>query len=270
MFMVGSFAGVGLGLAPRDALAPLRNARFVALTLTVSWVVSPAIAYLVLHLIAIEPPYATGLLLLALAPCAPFAPAMVQTARGDPAYLAAFTVLSAAVTVVVMPLAVPVLVQGLSADPITIARPLLLFVLLPLLAGTIVKSIHGRAAERLRSPVALLTNIVGGALMVALVVVFGRAVYDAIGSYAILTQIVFLVALGLAAHVLGGGLSDRQRSVVTIGVCTRNLGAALAPLTAVDGDPRAIVMIAIGAPVTIAVSAIVARWLGRRAVSAGR
>jgi BASS family bile acid:Na+ symporter len=268
VFMVGSFAGMGLGLAPRDALVPLRHARFVALTLTVSWVVCPALAYLVLQVIPIERPYATGLLLLALAPCAPFAPKMVQTARGDPAYLAAFTVLSAIVTVVVMPVAVPILVPGLAADPLTIARPLILFVLVPLLVGTIVKGIYGRAAERLRSPVAVLTNVIGGVLMVAIAILFGRAVYDAIGSNAIVTQVVFLVAVALAAHVLGVGLSDEQRSVLTIGVCTRNLGAALAPLAAVDGDPRAIVMIAIGAPVTVAVSALVARWLGRRAASA--
>jgi BASS family bile acid:Na+ symporter len=268
--MVGSFAGVGLGLAPRDVLAPLRHARFVALTLTVSWVVCPAIAYLVLQLIPIETPYATGLLLLALAPCAPFAPRMVQTARGDPAYLAAFTMLSAAVTVVVMPMAVPVMVQGLAADPLTVARPLVLFVLLPLLVGTIVRSLYERAAEWLRSRVALLTNVLGAVLMVAIVVIFGRAVYDAIGSYAIVTQVVFLAAVAVAAHVLGVGLSNEQSSVLTIGVCTRNLGAALAPLTAVDSDPRAIVMIAIGAPVTIVVSALVARWLGRRVVSPGR
>jgi BASS family bile acid:Na+ symporter len=158
--------------------------------------------------------------------------------------------------------------HGLSADPLTIARPLVLFVVLPLLAGTIIRGIHAPAAERLRPIVAVLTNVVGGVLLVVIAVQFGPAVYDAIGSYAIFTQLVFLAGVAVAAHVLGAGLRDEQRSVVTIGLCTRNLGAALAPLTAVDADPRAIVMIAIGAPVTIAVSALVARWLGRRAAAA--
>jgi BASS family bile acid:Na+ symporter len=91
---------------------------------------------------------------------------------------------------------------------------------------------------------------------------------DAIGSYAIAAQVVFVAGITVAAHLSGAGLADRQRSVLTIGVCTRNLGAALAPLSAVDADPGSLVMIAIAAPVTLVMSSLAARWLTPRRRSA--
>jgi predicted Na+-dependent transporter len=264
LFMVGSLAGLGLALAPRDALVPLRHGRFVVLALVVPWVIYPAIACLVLWLIPLEQPYATGLLLLALAPCAPFAPAMVQNARGDPAYMAAFVVLSALATVAIMPAAAPLILPGLSGNMLAIARPLVVFVLLPLACGVVVKAVRPRVAERALPGVATATNIAGAVVLVLIVVLYGRGVIDAIGSHAILAQVVFLAVATCAADVCGASLADEQRSVLTIGSCTRNLGAALAPLTAVDRDPRAMVMIVICAPVTIVLSGLVARALNRR------
>lgn len=269
LFMVGSLAGVGLGVAPRAVLAPLRHARFVMLTLFVSWIVCPAIAALLLLAIPLERPYATGLLLLALSPCAPFAPAMARTARGDAAYMAAVVVLSAVSTVVMMPVAVPLLIEGLSADPLVIARPLALFVLLPLVIGASINGARPLFAHRLRPVVETVSNVAGVVLLLLVAVLFGRGVVNAVGSYAIATQVVYLSAVTIAAHVLGSGLPDEQRNVVTIGLSTRNLGAALAPLAAIDRDPGAVVMIVIGGPVTIALSALAARWLRSHSRTAG-
>ena len=79
VFVVSSLAEAGLGVAPRAVLAPLRHARFVFLTLIIGWLVCPAIAYLVIQVLPLATPYATGLVLLALAPGAPFAPAMARS-----------------------------------------------------------------------------------------------------------------------------------------------------------------------------------------------
>jgi bile acid:Na+ symporter, BASS family len=51
--------------------------------------------------------------------------------------------------------------------------------------------------------------------------------------------------------------------VLTLGMCSRNLGAALAPVMAIEPDPRAMVMLAIAIPVTVGISALTARWLLR-------
>jgi BASS family bile acid:Na+ symporter len=264
IFTAGSLAGVGLALAPRDMIVPLLNRRFIALALIVNWVVAPALALLLIEVVPLAPPYATGLLLLALVPCAPFAPAMVRIAHGSAAYTAALLAVSALGTVLVLPIAVPLLIDGLSVEPAAIIRPLVLLLLLPVLLGSALRAIRPDTAERLRLPVARMTNIAGAVLFAILVVAEGRSMLDAIGSYAIAAQLAFLVLLGITAHAAGAGLAEEQRSVLTIGSCTRNLGAALAPLAAIAADRRTIVMIVISAPATLVVSAAAARWIAGR------
>ena len=144
VFMISSLAGVGLGVAPRDVLPPLTNGRFVLLMLASGWLVGPAVALVLLRMIPIDRPYATALLLLALAPGAPFAPAMMRIARGDPAYVAAFMVVSAAVTVIVLPLGVPLLIPGATANAWDIARPLALLVVAPMVSGSAIRGLWPR------------------------------------------------------------------------------------------------------------------------------
>jgi BASS family bile acid:Na+ symporter len=264
-FMIASLGGVGLSVAPRDVLAPLTHGRFVLLTLAIGWLAGPAVALLLLWAIPLDQPYSTALLLLALAPCAPFAPAMMRMARGDPAYVAAFMVLTAVVTVVVMPIGVPLLVPGAAVSAWDLARPLLLFVLAPVLAGTAVCGLWPHAAARLEPVVTTIARIATLALLVLVTVMYGRGVLDAVGSHAILAQVVFVAVVTVVADLAGAALHAPQRGVLTVGMSTRNIGAALAPLAAIERDPRAVVMIAIAVPVTLAAAAITARVLARRA-----
>src|SRR5688572_32271176 len=111
--MVCSLGAAGLGVSPRAALAPIQNLRFVLLTLIGGWIMGPAIAVLLVAVLPLDPPYALGLLLLALAPCAPFAPPLMRAAGGAPAYIAGFMLVSTVATVVLMPVGVPLLVPGL-------------------------------------------------------------------------------------------------------------------------------------------------------------
>ncbi len=55
-----------------------------------------------------------------------------------------------------------------------------------------------------------------------------------------------------AAYGLGSGLSLSQRSVLALGVCSRNVGASLVPLLAAGStDRRSIAMCALAVPVTV-------------------
>ena len=69
IFMVGNLLEVGLRLKVAEALAALRNARFVVLTLLWCFALGPALAVLLTKLIPLVAPYALGLVLLGLAPC---------------------------------------------------------------------------------------------------------------------------------------------------------------------------------------------------------
>lgn len=265
VFTAGSLLAVGLRAAARDAFAPLAHGRFVAVVLIVGWVVCPGVAWLLLAVVPLDRPYAAGLLVLSLAPAAPFAPALMQTARADPGHTAAFMILATVATVAILPLAAPWLVGGVSTPPLLIARPLVLFVLLPLLLGMIVRHVNGDLAARASRPVGVITNAAGLVLLLAIVPLYGPGVVSAVGSYAIALQIAFVAIVTIVARAAARTLAGSAQNVVTLGMCSRNLGAALAPLTLIEPDPRAMVMIAIAAPVTLAASIVTARRLASHA-----
>jgi bile acid:Na+ symporter, BASS family len=266
IFMVGNLLEMGLRLDLQQALGALRNVRFVVLSVLCGFVLCPALAYLLTKIIPLDPSYAVGMIFLGMAPCAPFLPMMVDKARGDMAYAGAFMLLASLVTVVYMPLAVPMMVEGVTADAWTIAKPLLFFLLVPLIIGLAIKRVSAHVAARLQ-PIARKTTGFDTILMLVLcVAVFGKDFIHAAGSYAFGTQILFFLVATTATYALSFGLPQAQKSVLTLGMSTRNLGAALAPLFAIpDVDQRAIVMVAIGVPMQIIASLLAACWLARRA-----
>jgi len=266
IFMIGNLLGMGLRLKLPEAWAGLRNPRFVIFSLLWGFVVCPALAWVLVRFIPIAHPYAIGMVLLGMTPCAPFLPPMVERARGDMGYTAAFMLLASVVTVLYMPLAVPFMVKGLSASAWTIAKPLLLLLLVPLAIGMAIQHRSGPLAAKLHPPVKKVTGLDTVLMLILCLVVYGKEFLGAVGSYAIGTQILFFSFATVAPFFLSFGLPQGQRSVLALGMATRNLGAAFAPLFAVhDVDQRAIVMVALGVLMQASFSFGAATWFGRLA-----
>src|SRR3954467_13509841 len=153
LFMLGSLGAVGLRVTWREAMAALKQPRFLLVSLIASWFVCPVVAMIVLRVVPLAAPYAAGLLLLSLASCAPFAPAVVRIAKGDTSALAAFIVFSAITTVIFMPIGVSLTIEGVNVGMWRIARPLLLFILAPVTCGMALRHLALGVAERLRQGV---------------------------------------------------------------------------------------------------------------------
>jgi len=262
---------MGLRLNLRQAIDGLRNARFVVLTLMWGYVLCPGLAYLLTRVVPLDQSYAAGMILVAMAPGAPFLPAMVNKARGDLSYTAPFLLLTSVVTVVCMPLAVPVLAKGISADAWTVGKPLLLLVMLPMLIGLAAQSVSPLIASR----VAPFTNkAVKFMTCFLLILVFSTDFYargflHSIGAYAIVTQVLFYSMSSAASYWLSPGLKASQKSVLSLGMSTRNLGAAFAPFLAIQHiDQQAMVMVTVAIPIQLAVASFAARQFARRAPTA--
>ena len=266
IFMVVSLLDLGLRLKLREALEGLRNVRFVMLSVLFGFIICPALAYLLATAIPLAPPYAMGMILLGMTPCSPFLPTMVDRARGDSAYAGAFTLLASVVTVAYMPLAVPVMVTGLTEDAWTIAKPLLFFVLAPTAIGMAIQRNSASLAAGLQPYVKKMTGISTISVLALTIALYGKGLAAAVGSYAFGTQILFFSVATAGTYALSFNLPQTQRSVLTLGMSTRNVGVAFAPLLSVqDIDQRAIVMVAIGLPMQIIASLLAAQWLARRA-----
>ncbi len=266
IFMVGNLLDMGLRLRMEEALAGLRNMRFVSLSIIWGFFLCPGLAYLLTRIIPLDPFYGMGMVLLGMAPCAPFLPPMVERARGNMGYTAAFMLIASAVTVAYMPFAVPILVKGLSASAWTIAKPLLLCLLIPLASGLLLEHFMPAAASRIQPGVKLVTAIDTILMLVLCVIIYGKEFAGTLGTYAVGTQILFFTISPIASYVFSFGLLPGQKSVISLGMSTRNLGAAFAPLFAMpDVDRRAIVMVALGVPMQTIFSLLMAIWLGRHA-----
>lgn len=252
VFLVGSMLQTGLEVRLREAWAALCNARFVAIALLLGFVAGPALAFALTEVLPLEPGHANGLLLLGMAPCAPFVPLAARRAGGDLAYVAALLLLATVGTVLLMPFAVPVLAAGLAPDAWTVMRPLLLLVLLPLAVGGAIRLAAGALARAILPLVRKATALAIVAMLLAAVALHWRDMVGAVGSFAIFAQFAFYALLGAAGYASGIGLPHAQRSVLALGMCTRNIGAALAPLLAVQTvDQRALTTCILAALITM-------------------
>jgi bile acid:Na+ symporter, BASS family len=266
IFMVGNLVELGLRLDMKKAMAGLRDVRFVTLSLLWAFVLCPALAYLLGVVLPLTEPYAMGLLLLGLAPCAPLLPGMVDKANGDVNYAGTFMLIASAGTVLYMPIAVPLLVKGLTVSAWTVAQPMLFLVLIPLVVGVAVQFRWPSTASFLQPYVKKGTAIDTLLMLALIVVIYGKGFIGAIGTWAILAQVLFFTISIVGSYALAFGVTPRRKSVLTLGLSTRNCGAALAPLmVATDVAPEATVMVTLGIPMMVLFSVIAARVFASRA-----
>src|SRR5512137_2976779 len=185
IFMVGNLLEVGLRLQVSEALAALRNVRFVVLTLLWCFVIGPALAVLLTKIIPLAEPYALGLVLLGMAPCSPAIPVMMRKSGGSLAYMSAFMLTAYAGTVLLMPFMVPWLATGFTADPWTIAKPLVFFIAIPLVIGAAIRSVAEPVAEKAAPIVKRVTGLATLILCADLLWVYKAEIFSAVGTYAI-------------------------------------------------------------------------------------
>lgn len=238
IFMAGNLLEVGLRLKVAEAMAALRNGRFVLFALVWCFLAGPALAVLLARIIPLDEESALGLLLLGMVPCSPAIPMMMKKSGGSLAYMSAFMVLAYSGTVLLMPFMVPWLATGFTAEPWTIAKPLVFLIALPLVAGAVIRQVAEKFAEKAAPVVKKVTGLNTLVLCVLLLWIYKADLYNAFGTYAIITQIVYYAMLGFAGYLLSFGLAYDQKAPMTLGICTRNVGPAFATLMGSADVPR--------------------------------
>jgi bile acid:Na+ symporter, BASS family len=264
IFMAGSLLEMGLKLDLKRAGSALGDASFMLTALLWSFAIGPALAVLLARVMPLAEPYAIGLILLGLAPCAPFVPLLSARAGANLNYVTAYLLLASVGTLIMLPAAIPFLVPQLSADALTIAKPLVFFIALPLAIGILIRLAASSFADKAHP---IVKKITGADIVIMLSIVmllYWRDFLNAVGTYAIFAQLLYYCLLGAAAYGLGFGLSHEKQSTLVLGLCTRNIGAALAPLLSAPGfDPRATVMCIMAVFITLGVGFAAAHLLGR-------
>ena len=265
-FLVSSMLAMGLTLTVQAVVAPLCDARLVIRALLLNFAFAPAFAWLLTVVIPLQRGHAIGLLLLGGVAGAPFLPKVVESARGNAALAAALMSLLTFGTILFLPFALPLMIPGLQANPWTIARPLILFIVLPFVAGMGMKRAWATVAGRAAPVLARIGSASLLLLVVLLLALNVRVLLGVIGSGAILATLLFFVGLFWGGWLLGG-TGAQERGALGLATTARNFGAALAPASTSFDDPQVVVMIIVGAIVCILVSFLAARWVRRGTIS---
>lgn len=264
VFTVSNLAAMGLQVRMPEVMVALRNKKSLALIFVWGWVVGPAVGFLITRVIPLAEPFVIVVLLASLAPCAPFLQQMVGKARGDMGFAGALIPLVAVGTVVLMPLMAPLLIKGLTISTWALAKPLLLTILLPLIVGAAIRHFADKGATKIFPAVkglALLSTLL---TIMWCLVIYGRGMLNTAGSFALLSMTVFMVGMGLITYHFGFGMKQNQRSVMALGMGTRNVAAVLAAALAIpNADERIVVMTIMWTLWSVVLAAIGAKIFAR-------
>lgn len=265
LFTVSNLAAMGLQVKMPEVASALRNKKSVALIFVWGWVLGPAFGYLITRVLPLAEPYVVVVLLTSLAPCAPFLQQMVLKARGDMAFAGALIPVVAVGTVVLMPLMAPWLIKGLTINAWALAKPLLLTILLPLIIGAAVRHFSDAKATKAFPVVKVIALISTLATIVWCLALYGRAMLDTAGSLALLSMTLFMVGMAAITYFFGFGMKQAQRSVMALGMGTRNIAAVLAGALAIpNADPRIVTMVVMWTLWSVVLAAIGARIFSKR------
>ena len=266
VFSVANMGAMGLLARMPEVVGVFKNKKTVALILVWGWVLGPALALLIARVLPLSEPYVIGLLLNSLAPCAPFVPVMVGKARGDMSFAAALIPIVAVATVVFMPLMGPLMIKGLAISAWDLAKVLLIFILIPLALGAAVRHYADTVATKIYPAVNVIAKITTVLLVVVFVVVYGRAMLATAGSLGLLSMTIFIIVMGWITYRFGFGLKQDQRSVMSLGMLSRNGSVVLPAAFAIPNvDPLLATYIIMFVLATVVGAAIAARIFGKQA-----
>jgi predicted Na+-dependent transporter len=226
VFVISSMLSMGLSLTTKQILEPLKDIKLVVLALVANFVLIPAIAYAITILLSLESSIGIGLILVSMAAGAPFLPKLVEVAKGNTPFSVGLMVLLMVVTIVYLPLVLPLLLSGVEVNPLDIARSLIIMMLIPLAIGLFIKARYEDAAEKIRPTFASASNIAILALIVLGVVLNFESMIALVGSRGLLAAVI-LVAGALLVGYLLGGKDQSIKSVMGLGTAQRNVSAAL-------------------------------------------
>ena len=223
-FVVSSMLAMGLSLTVGQILQPLSNPRLVLLALVANFVIVPATAFVLAQVIPMDEELRIGLILIGAAAGAPFLPKLAQIAKANVPFAVGLMALLIVVTVVYLPLVLPLLLPGVEVDAGQMAISLFGQMLVPLGIGLLVRARWEEAAGELQKPAAQVSNL---SLVLLFVLMLGLNLDEVIGllgSGAIIATLVLIgVAIG-AGYLLGGPAGD-TRQVLALGTGQRNLAA---------------------------------------------
>lgn len=264
-FVITSMLAMGFGLTIPAIIDPLRNIRLVVLALAANFILVPLVGWGLTAAFDLREGYEIGLLIMATAAGAPFLPKLAAVAKGNLAFSVGLMVMLMVVTIVYLPLVLPLLITGVDVDAAAIASSLFWTMLVPLGIALAVRARYEGVADTLRPHMSRASSLFIVLIMVSGILINFWDILETVGTGAILTIVLFLALASIIGFALGGPGPD-TRSVLGLGTAQRNLSAALIVAAQnFSDDPEVLVFIILAGLVGLAGLMVAGGELGRRA-----
>jgi BASS family bile acid:Na+ symporter len=262
VFVLGTIISMGLSLTIAQITGPLRNARFVIIALLANFVLPPILALILIQIFSLDESLAVGLLLVSLAAGAPALPKTAVFAKVDTAVATGLMVLLVVATIIVLPIALPLLLTGISVTFWDIASGLVYLILIPLAISLFVRARYPKAAASAQPMFAQASNLSLLFLLVLMVVLNFSDVVGLLGSGGLLASLI-LVVLTVAGGYLLGSLAKAESWIQALGAGQRNIAAAMVVATMNFGNDE-VVMVVVYSLIVMVILIPLALELGKR------
>ncbi|MGW4344092.1 bile acid:sodium symporter family protein [Streptomyces sp. BBFR109] len=256
---------MGLTMSLDDFKGVARRPWVVLLGLVAHYVIMPGLGWLVAHLLHLSPALAAGVILVGCAPSGTASNVVTYLARGD----VALSVSVATVSTVLAPLLTPPLTlllagQYLPVDAGSMVTDILKTVLLPVIAGLVVRLVAGRYVGRVLGAMPWLSSLAIAAIVAVVVAGSAHALKSA--ALTVLLAVVIHNGCGLALGYGCGRFARLGRPAsraMAFEVGMQNSGLA-ASLATAHFSPLAALPAAVFSVWHNISGAVVAAWMARR------
>ncbi|MEV0442809.1 bile acid:sodium symporter family protein [Streptomyces spectabilis] len=256
---------MGLTMTPADFQGVARRPWAVALGLVAHYLIMPGLGWLVAHALDLSPQLAAGVILVGCAPSGTASNVVTYLARGD----VALSVSVATVSTMVAPLVTPPLTlllagEYLPVDAGSMVTDILKTVLLPVVAGLLVRLFLGRYVDRALGALPWLSAAT--IAVIVAVVVAGSAAAIKSAAALVLLAVVLHNGLGLALGYGAGrlarlGAPASRAMAFEVGMQNSGLAASLATA---HFSPLAALPAAIFSVWHNVSGSLVAAWMARK------
>jgi predicted Na+-dependent transporter len=230
---------LGLAIVPGEFRWVLQRPAILARGLFAVLVAVPALAWLVARCFDLARPAEVGIMLMAIAPGAPFALRRSLGAGGHRAFAPALQIMVAVLAVVSMPLSIAALDEYYGAtatvSPQALARQVFVAQLLPLFLGMLAARVAPALTARVEPRLRKLSGMLLILLFAVVVIDIWQPVLHAGGRVALAAATTTLLAIAVG-HLLGGP-DAATRTATAISSAARNPGLALFVATINNASP---------------------------------
>lgn len=239
IMLVSLTFGAGLQVDRDHLKAILHNIGLLGRALLANFIVVPLLGLLLAKLFRLPPQVATGFLLMAIAPGVPFVLASVRKRGGSLGLAVALAFMLPVFSIATVPATAALVLPTAAKADLPLSKfvvTLLLFQLLPLLAGIAAGALLPGLPKRLARPLQFVFFASALALVVLLAPAMTHSVASVYGSNGMWAMLC-LVLLSVATGWLLGSPAREDRRVLAIGTGLRNIGLCALAATSSFSDP---------------------------------